>query len=285
MKITEIFGKKTVLSFEVFPPKPDMPIDMIYKTLDGLKALQPDFISVTYGASGRNNNNYTFQIASDIKEKYGIESVAHLSCIGLTREDVIEKLEQLKQLGINNILALRGDIPDGYDGKGDFKYASDLIAFVVENGSFDICAACYPEGHIESKSKKDDIHNLKRKVDAGASHLITQLFLDNECFYSFMERCYTEGIDVPVEAGVMPVVNRKQMKRMASLCGAAIPKKFAVMMDKYGDNSIAMRDAGIAYAIDQIVDLIVQGVHGIHLYTMNNPYVAKRIYEAVHNLI
>jgi len=285
MKITEIFGKKTVLSFEVFPPKPGMPIDTTYKTLDGLKALQPDFISVTYGASGRNNNNHTFQIASDIKEKYGIESVAHLSCIGLTRENVIEKLEQLKQLGIDNILALRGDIPDGYSGEGDFKYACDLVAFIVQHGSFDICAACYPEGHIESKSRKDDIHNLKRKVDAGASHLITQLFLDNKCFYSFMERCCTEGIDVPVEAGIMPVVNRKQMKRMASLCGAAIPKKFAAMMDKYGDNPIAMRDAGIAYAIDQIVDLIVQGVQGIHLYTMNNPYVAKRIYEAIHSLI
>lgn len=285
MRIIERFKEKTVLSFEVFPPKPDMPVDTIYKTLDGLKALQPDFISVTYGASGRNNNNHTFQIASDIKEKYGIESVAHLSCIGLTREEVIEKLEQLKQSGIDNILALRGDIPDGYNGEGDFKYACDLVSFIVQHGSFDICAACYPEGHIESKSRKDDIRNLKRKVDAGASHLITQLFLDNECFYSFMELCCTEGIDVPVEAGIMPVVNRKQMKRMASLCGAAIPKKFAVMMDKYGDNPIAMRDAGIAYAIDQIVDLIVQGVQGIHLYTMNNPYVAKRIYEAVHNLI
>lgn len=285
MRIAEIFGKKRVLSFEVFPPKPDLPVDTIYKTLDGMKELKPDFISVTYGASGKNNNNHTFKIASDIKAKYSIESAAHLSCIGLTKEEVIEKLEQLKQLGIDNILALRGDIPNANNGEGDFKYACDLISFIMGHGNFDICAACYPEGHIESKSRHDDICNLKRKVDAGASHLITQLFLDNECFYSFMELCCMTGINVPVEAGIMPVVNKKQIKRMASLCGAAIPKKFAAMIDKYGDNPIAMRDAGIAYAIDQIVDLIVQGVQGIHLYTMNNPYVAKRIYEAVHSLM
>lgn len=285
MKTTEIFDKKMVLSFEVFPPKPDAPIDTIYKTLDGMKGLEPDFISVTYGASGKNNSSRTFQIASDIKRKYGIESVAHLSCIGLAKEDVAGKLAELRALNIDNILALRGDIPEGFDGKGDFKYASELIEFIREYGGFNILAACYPEGHIESRSIDDDIYNLKRKVMAGADHLITQLFLDNTYFYAFMERLASADICVPVEAGIMPVVNTKQIKRMASLCGATIPQKFTAMMDKYGDNPIAMRDAGIAYAIDQIVDLIAHGVHGIHLYTMNNSYIANKIYEAVHSLI
>lgn len=285
MKTTEMFDKKMVLSFEVFPPKLDAPIDTIYKTLDGMKGLEPDFISVTYGASGKNNSSRTFQIASDIKRKYRIESVAHLSCIGLTKEDVAGKLAELRAMNIDNILALRGDIPEGFDGKGDFKYASELIEFIREYGGFNILAACYPEGHIESKSIDDDIHNLKRKVTAGADHLITQLFLDNTYFYAFMEHLASADIRVPVEAGIMPVINTKQIKRMASLCGATIPQKFTTMMDKYGDNPIAMRDAGIAYAINQIVDLIAHGVHGIHLYTMNNAYIANKIYEAVHSLI
>ncbi len=285
MKITELFKEKTVLSFEIFPPKRTSPIETVYKTLDGLKDLKPDFMSVTYGAGGSKNSKMTFKIASEIKTKYGIESVAHLPCIGLTEKDVVEKLDELNSLGIDNILALRGDIPEGYSDNGDFRYACDLISFIKEHGDFDIAAACYPEGHIESKSLVDDIHNLKGKVNSGANHLITQLFFDNDYFYSFIERCQVAGIDVPVEAGIMPVVNKKQIERMASLCGATVPKKFVAMMDKYGDNPIAMRDAGIAYAIDQIVGLITQGVDGIHLYTMNNPYIARKIYEAVYNLI
>lgn len=284
MRTSQLFKDKTVLSYEVFPPKPTSKVDTIYKTIEGLKEISPDFISVTYGAGGGKNNTETFRIASLIKS-YDIESVVHLPCIAMTKEDVIKKIEGLKEIGVENILALRGDIPeDGYR-PGDFKYASDLISFVKEHGDFDIAAACYPEGHIEAKNKVEDIQNLKRKVDAGADHLITQLFLDNDYFYSFMERCELAGINVPVEAGIMPVTNKKQIKRMASMCGVDIPKKFIAMMDRYDGNPIAMRDCGIAYAIDQIVDLIAQGVDGIHLYTMNNPYVAQRIHEAVHNLL
>lgn len=284
MRTSELFKIKTVLSYEVFPPKPTSSVDTIYDTLDELKELAPDFISVTYGAGGGKNNTETFKIASAIKG-YGIESVAHLPCIGLTKEDVSEKLRELNKIGVENILALRGDIPsDGYI-RGDFQYASDLIEFIKTQGDFDITAACYPEGHIECKSKVEDIQNLKRKVDAGVDHLITQLFFDNDYFYSFRERCQLAGIDVPIEAGIMPVVNKKQIEKMTSLCGATVPKKFVAMMERYENNPIAMRDAGIAYAVDQIVDLISQGVDGIHLYTMNNPYIARQIYKAVHNLI
>lgn len=284
MKTTELFKKKTVLSYEVFPPKPTSPVNTIYDTLNELKELSPDFISVTYGAGGGKNNNETFKIAQTIRS-YGIESAAHLPCIGLTKEDVLSKLRELETAGIENILALRGDIPDGGYVKGDFKYASDLISFIKVHGDFDIIAACYPEGHIESASKIEDIQNLKHKVDAGVDHLITQLFFYNEYFYSFLERCQLAGINVPIEAGIMPVINKRQIERMASLCGSTVPKKFVTMMERYEHNPVAMRDAGIAYAVDQIVDLIAQGVQGIHLYTMNNPYIARKIHEAVCNLI
>ena len=226
----------------------------------------------------------SFEIASAIKS-YGIESVSHLPCIGLTKEDVSAKLKELKRAGIENILALRGDVPSEGCIQGDFRYASDLIAFIKSQGDFNILAACYPEGHIEAESKLEDIRNLKRKVDAGANHLVTQLFFDNEFFYSFIERCQLADINVPIEAGIMPVINKKQIERMASLCGVTVPKKFVTMMERYENNPIAMRDAGIAYAIDQIVDLTAQGVDGIHLYTMNNPYIARKIHEAIHSLI
>jgi methylenetetrahydrofolate reductase (NADPH) len=284
MKTVEFFKKKTVLSYEVFPPKRTSPVNTIYDTLSELKELSPDFISVTYGAGGGENNNQTFEIASAIKS-YGIESVLHLPCIGLTKEDVSAKLKELKRAGIENILALRGDVPSEGCIQGDFRYASDLIAFIKSQGDFNILAACYPEGHIEAESKLEDIRNLKRKVDAGANHLVTQLFFDNEFFYSFIERCQLADINVPIEAGIMPVINKKQIERMASLCGVTVPKKFVTMMERYENNPIAMRDAGIAYAIDQIVDLTAQGVDGIHLYTMNNSYIARKIHEAIHSLI
>lgn len=284
MKTVEFFKKKTVLSYEVFPPKRTSPVNTIYDTLSELKELSPDFISVTYGAGGGENNNQTFEIASAIKS-YGIESVLHLPCIGLTKEDVSAKLKELKRAGIENILALRGDVPSEGCIQGDFRYASDLIAFIKSQGDFNILAACYPEGHIEAESKLEDIRNLKRKVDAGANHLVTQLFFDNEFFYSFIERCQLADINVPIEAGIMPVINKKQIEKMASLCGVIVPKKFVTMMERYENNPIAMRDAGIAYAIDQIVDLTAQGVDGIHLYTMNNPYIARKIHEAIHSLI
>ncbi len=286
MKTSELFEPgKPILSFEVFPPKSSSPVSTIYQTLEGLRELSPAFISVTYGAGGGKNNQETFRIARTIREDCGVESVVHLPCIGLTRKTAAEKLAELRAIGIENILALRGDLPEGEYVPGDFKYASDLISFIREQGDFDILAACYPEGHTEADSLVRDIRNLKIKVEAGANHLISQLFFDNSYFYAFLERCQLVGINVPVEAGIMPVTNKKSIDRMATLCGATVPKKFRAMMDRYEDDPIAIRDAGIAYAVDQIVDLIAQGVDGIHLYTMNNPYVARKIHEAVQSLI
>ncbi|MDO5559931.1 MAG: methylenetetrahydrofolate reductase [NAD(P)H] [Oscillospiraceae bacterium] len=285
MKISDLYGKKLVFSFEVFPPKRQSSTDTIYSTIDQLRNLNPDFISVTYGAAGSDNNIKTLEIASAVKNRYGIESAAHLPCINLTKEDVLSALDSYRENSIENILALRGDVPEGTTPWGDFKHADELIAFIREHGDFNVMAACYPEGHIESESMVKDIINLRRKVDAGCSSLITQLFFDNRYFYDFKERAAIAGINVPVEAGIMPVINKKQIERMTTLCGVQLPEKFVKMMARYENNSEAMRDAGIAYAVDQIVDLIANGVDGIHLYTMNNPYVAQKIYEAVYRLI
>ncbi|NMA80102.1 MAG: methylenetetrahydrofolate reductase [NAD(P)H] [Clostridiales bacterium] len=285
MKTSELFKTKKVLSFEIFPPRRTSSVNTIYDTVDKLKNLNPDFISVTYGAGGSESNTETFKIASTIKNKYKIESVAHLPSINLDKSEVLKMLDDFSGAGIENILALRGDINPDFTPKSDFKYASDLISFIKENGDFNIIAACYPEGHIECPTIVEDIHNLKKKVDAGASHLITQLFFDNNYFYSFRERAAIAGIDVPIQAGIMPVVNKKQIERMVTLCGVDLPKKFLSIMERYENNPDAMRDAGIAYAVDQIVDLIAQGIDGIHLYTMNNAYIAHRIYEAVHSLL
>ena len=285
MKTSELFKTKKVLSFEIFPPRRTSSVNTIYDTVDKLKNLNPDFISVTYGAGGSESNTETFKIASTIKNKYKIESVVHLPSINLDKSEVLKMLDDFSGAGIENILALRGDINPDFTPKSDFKYASDLISFIKENGDFNIIAACYPEGHIECPTIVEDIHNLKKKVDAGASHLITQLFFDNNYFYSFRERAAIAGIDVPIQAGIMPVVNKKQIERMVTLCGVDLPKKFLSIMERYENNPDAMRDAGIAYAVDQIVDLIAQGIDGIHLYTMNNAYIAHRIYEAVHSLL
>lgn len=285
MKISELFKKKTVLSFEIFPPKRTGPIQTIYDTVDKLKDLNPDFISVTYGAGGSESNIDTLKIASAVKNDYNIECVAHLPCINLTKTDVLKMLEELKKANVANILALRGDINPNIEPKKEFNYANELISFIKDNGDFNLIGACYPESHIESPSIVADIQNLKRKVDAGADQLITQLFFDNDYFYSFMERVTIAEINVPVQAGIMPVVNKKQIERIVSLCGASLPRKFLAIMDRYENNPEALRDAGIAYAIDQIVDLIAQGVDGIHLYTMNNSYIAYKIYEAINNLL
>ncbi|MFA5384012.1 MAG: methylenetetrahydrofolate reductase [NAD(P)H] [Eubacteriales bacterium] len=284
MKTAELFKIKTVLSFEVFPPKKTSPLDTIYKTLNELSSLSPDFISVTYSAGGSDNSESTIAISSTIKNQYHIESVAHLTCISQTKEEVLFLLERLKDNNIENILALRGDINPDIPPKQDFKYASDLVSFIKENGDFNIIAACYPEGHSEALSITEDIRNLKIKVENGVDQLISQLFFDNNYFYAFLERVECAGITVPIEAGIMPVVNKKQIERMVSLCRVDLPKKFTAMMNRYENNPVAMRDAGIAYAVDQIVDLVSQGVDGIHLYTMNNAYIAQKIYEAVKSL-
>ena len=286
MKISSMFKQdKTVFSFEVFPPKKNSPIDTIYNTLDELKDLNPDFISVTYGAGGNLADSSTCDIASIIKNKYNIEPLAHLTCVNSSKNDIKIILKQLSENKVENILALRGDINPDIAPKEDFKYASELVAFIKEQGGFNISGACYPEGHIETESVVNDILNLRKKVDAGAEHLISQLFFDNNAFYSFVERARIAGINVPIEAGIMPVVNKKQIERMVSLCGASLPPKFTKMIQRYENHPEAICDAGIAYAIDQIVDLISNGVDGVHLYTMNNPYIARKISESVSSLI
>lgn len=284
MKTTDLFKKKMVLSFEVFPPKPTTSIQTIYKAIDGLAKLHPDFISVTYSAGGSGTGNETVDIASKIKNDYQIESVAHLPGIQLTREKVKKILADLDEKGNKNILALRGDRNPQIQEQGDFEHADELVRFIKENGNFNVIGACYPEGHGESENLVSDIHYLKQKVDAGVDHLITQLFFDNNYFYQFRERTQIAGINVPIEAGIMPVVNKKQIERMVSLCGVALPDKFLKMMNRYEHQAEAMRDAGIAYAVNQIVDLIIQGVDGIHLYTMNQPYIAEKICGAVASL-
>ncbi len=285
MNITELFRQKPVVfSFEIFPPKRDSAIDTIWSTLTQMEGLGPDFISVTYGAGGGGGKSYTAQIAGAIQKKYGITPLAHLTCIGSTRAEVEESLQELREEGVENILALRGDKIPGVEPKTDFLHASDLIAFIREQGGFSVSGACYPEVHTEAPDPITDIRNLKKKVDAGAGHLVSQLFFDNGAFYSFVERARIAGITVPIEAGIMPVVNARQILRMVSLCGASLPPKFTRMISRFEQNPTALRDAGIAYAIDQIVDLIAQGVQGIHLYTMNDPDVARRISQAVENL-
>lgn len=286
MKISSLFGKgKTVLSFEVFPPKKTSPVETIYDTLGQLKDLSPDFISVTYGAGGNAANTVTCDIASYIANTLNIPSVAHLTCVYSTKETVLNQLEMFREKGVENILALRGDVNPEIPRLHDFEYASDLTAFIKANGDFHVSGACYPEGHLEAPSIVEDIRNLRHKTDAGAEHLMSQLFFDNSAFYNFREKALIAGINVPIEAGIMPVVNKKQIERMVSMCGASLPAKFSKVMQKYENNPEALRDAGIAYAVDQIVDLISNGVDGIHLYTMNNPYVARKISESIKNLL
>jgi methylenetetrahydrofolate reductase (NADPH) len=285
MKTAELFEHKTVFSLEVFPPKPDTDESVIYDTLDELSDISPDFISVTYGAGGGHNGCKTIQIASDIKERYGVESVAHLPCIDLTKEQAAEILDSLQAHGIENVLALRGDRREDTAAVEDFRHASDLITFIKERYDFNVLAACYPEIHPESTSAVDDLKWLRHKVDCGADHLITQLFLDNKYFLDFHEKARIAGIDIPIEAGIMPVTNKRQIERMVKLCGVQLPKKFVRVLERYEHNDTALRDAGIAYAIDQITELIAEGVDGIHLYTMNYPYVAKKIFAAVESLI
>ena len=282
MKIAELFGKgKTVFSCEVFPPKKDSPVDTIYQTLDGLKDIKPDFISVTFGAGGSQVNQSTREIAAIIQKQYHIPAMAHLTCITATKGEVTELLYDLKADGVENVLALRGDRNPDYPPKTEFLHADELVAFIRRRGDFGVSAACYPEGHPESPDAVSDLRYLKQKVDAGAQHLVSQLFFDNEDVLRFLERARIAGITVPIEAGIMPVLNQKSIERMVSLCGASIPRKLSRILARYGDHPEALREAGIAYAIDQISDLVAAGVDGIHLYTMNNPAVARQISDSV----
>ena len=287
MNIADLFKKKTVFSFEVFPPKKESGVETIYKTLEELKQLNPDFISVTYGAGGVGvANATTVDLCSKIKNEYGIETIAHLTCLYNTKEDIDRILEELKEKGIDNILALRGDANPNFKLKHDFRYASELTEYIMsKNMGFNVSGGCYPEVHQEAESMIADIKNLKKKIDAGADHLISQLFFDNNAFYDFIEKVRIAGIDVPIEAGIMPVTNKKQIERMVSMCGASIPAKLSKVLQRFGDNPEAMRDAGISYAIDQIIDLVANGVEGIHIYTMNDPYIAGKITKSVESII
>ena len=276
-------------SFEVFPPRKDMPVDVIYNTLDQLSDLEPEFISVTCGAGGSSANAGVrmLEVASAIKNKYNRRSVAHLPCINLSRDEVADMLIELDRADIHDILALRGDRVPNVEPKEDFPHAADLIRFIRQQTErkFKIYAACYPEVHTEAPDFDTDLKHLKEKVDAGVDGLITQLFFDNNSFYYFRDRARAIGIDVPIEAGIMPVTKKQQVERMVNICGATLPIKFRRILDKYGDNDDALREAGIVYALNQIVDLLANGVEGIHLYVMNNVYVARRISETVKHLL
>ena len=288
MKIKDIYEtKKTVISLEIFPPKIDSPVETVFKTLDELKDINPDFISVTYGAGGKAKDR-TVEIASKIKNEYQIESLAHLTCISATKKQISESFAEMRKNNIENILAMRGDIPEDPDFEFpnplQYEHASDLIKEVREEGGFSIGAACYPEGHVDCESKVKDIKHLKEKVDMGAEFLITQLFFDNELFYRFMEEIDIAGINIPVSAGIMPVLNKNQIIRITKLAGCALPPKLQRILNRYEDNPAALKEAGEAYAIEQIIDLMAWGVRGIHLYTMNKPDTAKRIIGNIENI-
>lgn len=286
MKVESIFQeKRPVISFEIFPPKRDTELKNIDGTLEILSRLNPDFISVTFGAGGSATNNKTVALAKKIKDEYGITPIVHLTCLNYSKSEIDEILSELNKNGIENILALRGDRNPDIEPKKEFHYATDLVKYIKSHGDFDVSGACYPEGHLEAESMIADIHHLREKVDAGASHLISQLFFDNNAFYSFQEKAKLAGINVPIEAGIMPVINKAQIERMVNLCGASLPEKFRRIMDKYENDKEALFDAGMAYAVNQIVDLLAHDVDGIHIYTMNNTKVAEEICKRIEHLI
>ena len=278
MKIIDLLNEdKVALSFEVFPPKTSGRYENVLKAAEKIASLNPNFMSVTYGAGG-GTSGHTVALAKDIHEKYGVEVMAHLTCVSSTREHVESMVEQFKENGIENIMALRGDIPsDGKVGE-DYQYACQLIKELKEKGDFCIGAACYPEGHVESPSIKEDIQHLKEKVEAGADFLTTQMFFDNNVFYNFLYKIKEAGINVPVVAGIMPITNAKQVSRAVQMSGTSIiPYRFKMMVDAFGDNPEIMKQVGIIYASEQIIDLIANGVKHIHVYTMNKPDVAEGI--------
>lgn len=268
------------LSFEIFPPNTQVGEEKIYTTLKGLQGLKPDFISVTCSNRQKNIEDTTLKLADYIQKELGISSIAHLPAAYLTKAQVDKILTQLDDLGINQLLALRGDIVEGFEPTHDFQYASDLTSYVKKKAPhFQVTGACYPEVHPESINRIADINNLKKKVDAGCDRLITQLFFDNDLFYNFQESCQLAGIEAPILAGIMPIVNRNQALRLLNTTQTKLPRKFLAILDRYENDPVSLKAAGLAYAIDQIVDLTTQGVSGIHLYTMNNAQVAKHIYE------
>ena len=274
------------LSFEVFPPNPEVGNDKIIAALKDMQGLAPHFISVTASNNKFNIKETTVRLADYIQNDLEIPTIAHLPAIYLTKDKVAETIADLDKVGVQKILALRGDIIPGVEPQKDFRYATDLIEFITEQAPhFDIIGACYPEGHPDSPNQISDIQNLKKKVDAGCSSLVTQLFFDNERFYDFQDKCTLAGIDVPIHAGIMPILNRNQALRLLKTCeNIHLPRKFKAILDKYEHDPESLRAAGLAYAVDQIVDLVTQDVAGVHLYTMNNAETAKYIHQATHAL-
>lgn len=285
MKIKELFKQKQpTISFEVFPPNKIYTLEKVYEVIDELSLLKPDFMSVTYGAGGSTRRN-TVDIASKIKNINNIEALAHLTCIGATKKEIDEILKDLNKNNIENIMALRGDIPQECENKiGEFSHANDLIKYIKEYGDFSIGGAFYPEGHQETNDLLD-LFNLKTKVDSGTDFLISQIFFENEKFYEFKEKLGKLNIKTPLIAGVMPITNGKQIRRITSMCGCSIPEKLKKILDRYEDNPIAMREAGIAYAMEQIIELISDDIVGIHIYTMNRVEASKKIMENIGNIL
>ena len=286
MKISEIYKKnKKSLSFEIFPPKKDSELRNIDETLAVLCELNPDYISVTFGAGGGTGCSRTIELARKIKYEYHVEHVVHLTCLHYDKTEIDGFARILENEGIQNVLALRGDKNPDILEKGDYKHASDLIAYMKPKWDFCFLGACYPECHPESDNRISEIKNLKTKVNAGAEVLLSQLFFDNKQFFRFLEDCRIAEINVPVIPGIMPVINVSQIKRMVTMCGATFPMRFQKIINKYENNKKALWDAGMSYALSQIIDLLVSDIDGIHLYTMNNPLVARKICEGIHNII
>ena len=273
---------KVTVSFEVFPPKADSSFDVVKSAIGELNGLHPDYMSVTYGAGGSTSKR-TVDIASHIQNELGTNALAHLSCISATRGQIAEQLKKLKNAGIENILALRGDIPEnGVLPAGmEYHYAWQLVEEIKKVGGFCVGAACYPEGHVECLNKTKDLDYLKQKVDCGCDFLVTQMFFDNNVLYTFLYNALKAGIEIPVTAGIMPVTNSKQISKICSLSGTSLTPKFRAILDKFGDNPAALKQAGIAYTVDQIVDMVSNGIKGIHVYTMNKPDVAKSILNSL----
>lgn len=287
MKIRDILQKDGIhVSFEVFPPKTDAGFESVLRATDEIAALKPSFVSVTYGAGGGTSKN-TAKIASHIKDDLHVPSLAHLTCVSSTREEVREVVGKLKERKIENVLALRGDIPENgaFPQPGQYRYASELIEDIKGQADFCIGAACYPEGHVECEHKNDDIIHLKEKVDCGVDFLTTQMFFDNSIFYNFLYRIREKGITVPVLPGIMPMTNQKQIKKSCKLSGASLPQRFQAIADYFGEDPAAMKQAGIAYATDQIIDLIANGIRNIHVYSMNKPEVAAAIMSNLSEII
>lgn len=288
MKISEILkNNKITLSMEVFPPKTNTAFETVNKAVKEIAALKPDFMSVTYGAGG-GTSKHTVKIATDIKKQYGVTSMAHLTCVSSSEDTVKNQIEIIRDAGIENILALRGDIPaeTEFPMPGQFKHASDLV-HQIKNIAPDICigGACYPEGHPEADDKTADIANIKKKVDAGCEFLTTQMFFDNSIFYNYLYRLREAGIFVPVIAGIMPITKKAQLARSIQLSGCCVPAKFKSIVDWFGDESQKMQQAGIAYATEQIIDLFANGIKNVHVYTMNNPEVALGIQNNLSEII